>query len=135
MMTNMIEQVLGNKLAPLLGQLENLGLNSEQARQLLGEASEQTVAGLHEAAAKTDLSTQPEQHLLSALIGKIDIKALADTAGISSDLAGKALQTIMPSLIKAFSSTSALGSLEGMLKQGQGGMADKLKSGLGKFLS
>lgn len=134
-MMNMIEQLLGNQLAPLLGRLENLGLNPKQAKDFLSEGGQQTMAALQEEGARTDLATKPEQYLVSSLLGKIDTQALAAKIGISGDLADRALQNILPSLVHAFSNTSALGNLEGLLKKGQGGMADTLKSGLGKLFS
>lgn len=132
-MTNMIGQLLGDTLDPLLGQLQNLGFNEQQALSFLSHASEQTLCALQEEDERIDLSSIPEQDLLGLLLDKIDTDALAAKVGIDNRLAARGLPAILPTLINVFSNASALGSLGGLLGQPYSGISSK--AGLGKLIN
>ncbi len=132
-MTNLIGQLLGDTLDPLLGQLQNLGFNDQQALLFLSHASEETLHALQEEDERTDISSIPEQDLLDLLLDKINTDALATKVGIENRMAAQGLPAILPTLIHVFSNASALGNLGGLWGQPYKGIANKLKVGLGKL--
>lgn len=134
-MTNMIGQLLGDSLDPLLGQLQNLGFDEQQALVFLSHASEQTLSALQEEDERTDLSSIPEQDLLDLLFDKIDTDVLATKVGIESRLAAQGLPAILSTLINVFSNASALGSLGGRLGQPYNNISNKPKGSFGKLIN
>lgn len=132
-MINLIQQVLGDKAGPMLDQLQKAGLNGAQAQQFLNASGEQTLDLLKGQAAKADLASLAQPNMLSALLGKIDVNALASKAGIDGGLAAKGLQAILPMLVSALSSKDMLGNIAGLLGQSQGGLKEKIAGGIGKL--
>lgn len=132
-MTNLIGQLLGDTLDPLLAQLQNLGFNDQQALLFLSHASEEALRALQEEDERTDISSIPEQDLLDLLLDKINTDALATKVGIENRMAARGLPAILPRLIHVFSNASALGNLGGLRWQPFNGIANKLKVGLGKL--
>ena len=110
-----IETLLADQGPELLEKLQQVGLNSEQAQAFLPEAGDQVAKALSGGSGLANLLGGGG---VDDLLRNIDTDAIAEKVGIGKTLAEKALQALVPIVMKNIGSS---GGAAGML----GGLASK----------
>lgn len=125
---DILKDILATKGGELLGTLQSQGFGAEQAQTFLGESGERILDTLK--SGQVNLGQGDVQQQANAVIGKLDIAALAAKVGISSDMARQGLTSIVPMILSTLK--DKVGDSAGLMallgdKQGMGGVMDMAK--------
>lgn len=124
-----LKQLIGDRASQLTASLAGEGFSAEQAQRFLPEAGESVKTAIVNSGG-LDLNSDQDS-MISSLLNKIDIGALAGRTGLNASLVTKGLGSILPTLLSAVK--DKLGSGGDLLALLAGGgdasnMLGKLKS-------
>jgi len=138
---DMLKDKSGDLLARLTGGAD---FSPDVAEKFIPEAASATMDAVKSESANLDMADFASPGNVSSVMGGIDVSALADKVGISSDQTSNGLTAILPTVLGLISSKAGgaggLGTLLGLggglggaLGGGLGGATDKLKGMGGKL--
>ncbi len=96
---SILNEVIGDKGAELIGALTQQGFNTESAQNFINESGGSIMSAL--SSGNVDLSEGDIQQKANSLIDNIDISGLASKAGITSEMTQKGLGIVVPIIMGA----------------------------------
>jgi hypothetical protein len=129
-----LTEILKDKGAEMVSALTSkAGFSTDQAEKFVPEAGSSAVEVLKSKALSLDMENLASPGNISAILGGVDVAALARKVGVTADQGSKGLTTMLPMLLGLMGSKA--NGMTGMMSMlgVTGGAADKLKSLGGKL--
>ncbi len=123
---DLLKTILDERGGDLIKELtDRVGITQGQAERFVPDAGSQVIAALTKRPQEFDLANPAADENVAAVLGGLDIPALASRAGISADQGERGLATMVPMLLKLFGDSDSGGGLMSVLQSGEG-VADAL---------